>query len=121
MKKLYCRPNFPLVTVMLLDRAREMDEHLLMKELERLISMERPQVAINQVIDKLRTLPEIPIDQKELLDLMMQTDEIYELLMETKGPMTEVPEEMMEDMMMEYEEKTLMSFLEDLMNWEETR
>jgi hypothetical protein len=104
---------------MKLERAQEMDENLLRKELERLISIEKPQVAINQAMDYLRTMPEKPINTDELLELMMQTEEIYELLTETKGLMKEVSEELMEQMTGEYEEKTLMSFLEDLMNWEE--
>lgn len=120
MKKLFYSPGFPSI-LMELDRAREMDEYLLRKELERLISEEQPQEAINHAMRYLKTMPEMPIDKDELLDLMMQTDEIYELLTETKGMMMEVSKEMMEQMTGEYEEKTLMSFLEDLMNWEETR
>jgi hypothetical protein len=117
MKKLFCSPKFPNVTVMKLDRAQEMDAHLLRKELERLISEEQTLVAINQVMDNLRTMPEMPIDKDELLTLMMETDEIYELLIETKGMMIEATEEVTE----EYNQKTLLSFLTDLMNWMETK
>ena len=116
MKTLFCSPKFPNVTVMELDRAQEMDDHLLRKELERLISEEQTQVAINQVMDKL-VMPETPINKKELLNLMMGTDELQILLTETKGMMIQATEEVKE----EYSQKTLLSFLTDLTNWLETR
>lgn len=116
MKTLFYSQGFPSI-VMELDHAQVMDEQLLRKELKRLIAEEQPQEAINQVMDNLRTMPERPIDQTELLELLMQTDEIYELLTETKGMMIPATEEVAE----EYEQKTLLSFLTDLMNWEETR
>jgi transcriptional antiterminator len=117
MKTLFYSPKFPNVTVMELDHYQEMDEYLLRRELKRLISMEKPQVAINQAMDYLFTMPEMPFDKDELLNLMMQTDEIYELLVETKGMMIPATEEMI----LEYEEKTLLSFLEDLKNWVVTK
>jgi hypothetical protein len=117
MKTLFYSPKFPNVTAMELNHAQKMDEYLLRKELKRLIAEEQPQVAINQVMDNLRTMPEMPIDKDELLTLMMKTDEIQELLMETKGMMIPATEEVKE----EYEQKTLLSFLTDLMNWMETK
>lgn len=107
-----------------LEHAQEMDEYLLRKELERLISQEPIQVAINQAIDYLKTIPQIPMDQKELMELIMQTDEIYNLIQEMKGMMIPVDQQTKEEMYeleTMYEEKSLMSFLEDLMNWEQTR
>jgi hypothetical protein len=117
MKTLFYSPKFPNVTAMELNHAQEMDGYLQRRELKRLIAEEQEQVAINQVMDNLRTMPERPIDQEELLNLMMETDEIYELLVETKGMMLPATEEVTE----EYNQKTLLSFLTDLINWMETK
>ena len=58
------------------------------------------------------------ISKKELLELIMQTDEIYYLLLETKGQMMVEADEYMKE---EYQEKTFYSFLIDLTNWLETK
>lgn len=95
-----------------------MSELLLEDELKRLNEEESPnqEVPINQAMDLL-VMPERPIDKKELLSLLMQTDEIQILLAETKGPMVEADEDMKE----EYQQKTFYSFLIDLTNWLESR
>jgi Trp operon repressor len=116
MEKLYCSHEFPVVTTMLLDKQQQMGEHLLRKELDRLISMEQTQQAINQAVDLLAIMDR-PSDKRELLEMIMQTDEIYSLLQETKGMMVLADEDMIE----EHEQKTLYSFLIDLTNWLETR
>ena len=118
MKTIYCSPNFPVVTTMELNRPMEMSEFLLEDELKRLIEEESPnqEVPINLAMDLL-VMPERPINKKELLNLIMQTDELQILLRETKGPMEEADEDMKE----EYQQKTFYSFLIDLTNWLETR
>lgn len=116
MKKIYYSRIFPIISTMELNHTEEMSEHLLTQEIKRLIEQEQEQVAINQAMDLL-IMPERPLDKKELLNLIMQTDEIQELLMETKGQMEEADE----DMKHEYQEKTFYSFLIDLTNWLETR
>lgn len=120
MKTIYCSPNFPIVTTIEMDyRPKTMTEHILKQELRRLIEEESPnkEVPINQAMDLL-LMPERPIDKKELLEILMKTDEIYSLLMETKeNPMIIADEDMIAD----YQEKTFYSFLIDLTNWLESR
>ena len=119
MKTIYCSPSFPTVTAMELNKPMEMSEFLLEDELKRLIEEESPneEVPINQAMDLL-VLPERPSGKKDLLNLIMQTDEIQILLMETKG---QLMEEADEDMKEEYQQKTFYSFLIDLTNWLESR
>ena len=119
MKTIYCSPSFPIVTTMELNRPMKMSEFLLEDELKRLIDEEsqNKEIPINQAMDLL-VMPERPSDKKDLLNLIMQTDEIQILLMETKG---QLMEEADEDMKEEYQQKTFYSFLIDLTNWLETR
>lgn len=117
MKAIYYSPNFPLVTTMELNKPMLMTEYLLQKELERLIAEEKEQIAIQQTMNFL-ILPEQPIDRKELLVLMMETDEIQILIQEVKGTLMVIADE---EMIGEYEEKTLYNFLAELTNWLETR
>ena len=120
MKTIYCCPNFPFVTAMELNQPQEiMSDLLLRPELRRLIAEESPNqdVPINQAMDLL-VMPERPSDRRDLLDLLMETDEIQLLLRETEGQMMVEADE---DTKEEYQQKTFYSFLIDLTNWLETR
>ncbi|MBW8331129.1 MAG: hypothetical protein K0M40_03835 [Prolixibacteraceae bacterium] len=118
MKAVYCTPNFntPLTT-MELDRPMVMSDYLLERELKRLLEEVTEEEAIQLAMDHL-LLGLRPIRKEELPAMIVQTEYVQSLLMETEGMMMEEADEMMQE---EYQEKTYYSFLIELMNWVETR
>lgn len=113
MKTIYCTKEHPYNLIMELDRPMKVTEELFRQEIQRLIdqAVEDGENPVHQAIDHLR-MADYPTNPQNLLESIMQEDPIYNLFREIENlQMLEAPEEIKE----EYQERTLINFLTEVM------
>ena len=115
MKKIYCTAEHPETLIVELEegKSKVVTEELFREELQRLVdlSVEEGNNPVHQAMDQLY-MRDVPTSPSQVVESMMLEDPMQVLLKDVKGlQLVEAPEEMVE----EYQRRTLNSFLVEIM------
>lgn len=99
---------------------KEIGEFQIREELKKLIEQStKDKEEPITIASNLVYLPEFPMDNEELLDQLMETEEFLQLLLLNRDSKVKLVTD--EDLISSYEERTLYSYLIDLTNYYESR